>query len=1011
MRRVRLIGTLLAGLLIVGLVVGVPVALVRFGLPVVEAGVNAEPLRRADPVGAVIDVALASVVCLCGIVWLLCAYWFASLAVAELRGSHPVLLLAGPFRPFLLKLAGSFSLLLIQQARVPLPMANAAVTVANPVGDPAIAKLPSTGARHGLLTNQDAARWVLAGARDSWADLAERHLGTWRRWEEVRDLTVAAREGAALAPTAHTRGPMAGEVVRLAADATGAHVGPPPAPDGRQSSGAVNSQALPATGREDLRQELAGATAARLAAAFGPTQPAERPVVEHSSSAPAIEPSAVGGWEAVTIKPNDRVWRLVAERWPELTNARVAEVVVAIEAENMGSPQPSYGAFEDVDETHPGWSLLFPRYVTPVVGDPIPSAVARAIPTGQHAEAETTTAPASPPAAPPHGSSSLGADAPAPGSQRKQTTTPPAGEEGGRPQGQPHHRRVTLPSGRDVGIGFALGAMSAAAMARVSHRRAYRAESPRPGTAVGDRRGPEPLRTLLAAAASIAANDEGAPTLRSAPSDDAPGFPIDPFEHDAVRLVGDTAAEAAAAIVVEQMLRDVPALPGVRVIIDRSTADAVLGAPGEIPGLCVLPTAAEVLDEAEIERARRQRVSGADADPAERGSSDRDEPLADVLVVGTATSSDVGRWAALASGGPQLGIRPVLVGGLNAGGITLDLDGACLDRDKMLPGGVDRLSRDDAAVLLAELSFALADAPAPVERPADLAFPFEDVSDSTAVDAACVATITVFGPVAVAVLGRDRAATIREAGRELIAYLVLHPGPQRRDVIIDELWPDADFDKGKYTFKNALRSVREDLWTALGRDDIAVVESTTVESKKVGGSAYQLEPGLFDADLWQFQQALRDAQQAETDSERASLLRRAVNLYGGEFVEASGALWVIAPREDLRRRALDAAVAVAALEEEAGNLEAAAATVERAIDLDAYAEDLYVRGSRVYCALGRTESARRLLARLEGALAEFGQKPMTETIGSIARAINIAERRRDLAASEVGVGPNDVPQT
>ena len=1008
-RAARPMGWIVLGLVSVALLVGVPLSLVRYGLPALEAGIHADPFRRADRVGAATDTVLAAVVCLCGLVWVLCAHWFASLAVAEVRGGSPALAFAGPLRPVLFKLAGTFSLLFIQQTRVPLPAAAAAATVAIPVGD----DVTEPDGAHGSESDaqqqpptQDA-KWVLAGPRDSWADLAERHLGSWRRWEEVRDLTVAAREGTAQPASVSDR-PLGGEVIRLPVDATDANVGPVP----------VLEKPVPP-----------GAESPLLAAAFDDAgSHSEVFATEHvSRSTPEAPGAAEGVWEEVQIKPHDRVWRLVAERWPGLSNARIAEVVVAIEAKNMGSPQPSYGAFKDVDETHPGWSLLFPRYVSPLAGDPIPSTEAQVVPAGENANpgASTTLAPSPtvPRGADPvvdDGPPSVASDvnhrtATADGQCDQTMTTvrgqegpdgePPAvtttttaangssrtqpSDNGGNADGSETSERIRLP-GVDVALRVGISVVGILAMVRLTRRRARRARHPSPGLSAEPKLR-DPLPALVAAVSSSPAESEVDRTRRApAPSQGARG---------AVRLVGEEADAVACGMVVARLLASTP--DDLRVLVDQDTAKRVLGASQSFPGFEVLPTAAAILDEAEIERARRRRILGESMSIAEYRESDGDELLADLLVVGSPSTADAGRWAALAAVDVRLGIDVVMIGEPGTGDVRQQVYGkdvalATGDRPDWRQLEFDRLAPTAANVILDEVATARrgpdaieSEPPFEVEAP----FAFDSLERTSPVGAMAPVMVRLFGAVVATTPATGVSGAIREQGRDLLVYLALHPGPQRRDAIIDELWPDVEYDKGKFKFHYAVRSLRDDVRALLERDDVGVVETASIQSDRNSGAVYELQPELFDVDVWRFQRALRAAEDASDPSERREAYAQAMANYGGEFVDGAEAHWIIREREWLRGKAVDVAAAVADLEAEAGNPEGALAALHRGIEADPYAEDLYVRGVQLLAGLGRIDAARKLSGDLERQLEELGA-PMTTSREAVGRAISDAERRR-----------------
>ena len=68
-----------------------------------------------------------------------------------------------------------------------------------------------------------------------------------------------------------------------------------------------------------------------------------------------------------------------------------------------------------------------------------------------------------------------------------------------------------------------------------------------------------------------------------------------------------------------------------------------------------------------------------------------------------------------------------------------------------------------------------------------------------------------------------------------------------------------------------------------------------------------------------------------------------VDAYCGDLASGADYLWIEPPREDLRQRALDALVRLAESDASSGRYEPAVADLERAIEIDPYAEELYRR--------------------------------------------------------------------
>lgn len=98
-------------------------------------------------------------------------------------------------------------------------------------------------------------------------------------------------------------------------------------------------------------------------------------------------------------------------------------------------------------------------------------------------------------------------------------------------------------------------------------------------------------------------------------------------------------------------------------------------------------------------------------------------------------------------------------------------------------------------------------------------------------------------------------------------------------------------------------------------------------------------------------------------------LHRAVDTYGGEFAAGTDYLWAEPVREDLHRRALDAHLRLAELEDVAHCPDAAIGILERAVGLDGCAEEPFRRLMTLQAGLGMTSSVRATWHQLQRNLA------------------------------------------
>ena len=231
--------------------------------------------------------------------------------------------------------------------------------------------------------------------------------------------------------------------------------------------------------------------------------------------------------------------------------------------------------------------------------------------------------------------------------------------------------------------------------------------------------------------------------------------------------------------------------------------------------------------------------------------------------------------------------------------------------------------------------------------------------------------VQLLGPIRLWVHDVEVTTGLRRAGRELLAWYLLHPEGRPTEAAVDALWPDDDPDRGRQRFWNALTNLRARLRSP---EDI-----TKLQILGKSGDNYQPQREEFDVDLWTFQAALQAAGRAGEHDDKLAALRRAVAAYTGPFAADTDFLWAEPIREECHRRALDAHVAYATLLADTGNTEHAISTLEHALTLDPYAEDLYRRLIRLHHATGRKESIRLLWRQLGARLADIDSEPQEES--------------------------------
>jgi DNA-binding SARP family transcriptional activator len=220
--------------------------------------------------------------------------------------------------------------------------------------------------------------------------------------------------------------------------------------------------------------------------------------------------------------------------------------------------------------------------------------------------------------------------------------------------------------------------------------------------------------------------------------------------------------------------------------------------------------------------------------------------------------------------------------------------------------------------------------------------------------------VQVLGSYRIQVADQEVRGRLRTTGRELLAYYLLHPDGATLEGAVDALWPDTQPGRESGRFWNALNSLRARLRSATGQPDLKVLERAN--------ERYRVDPDLVDVDLWRFQRALAEAQEATTTADKLAALEQAAAAYGGDLLAHTDYTWAEPARVDLRGRAVDALARLAELRDQAGDRHGALATLEHAITVDPDCEELYRRLMRLQADLGDPDAVRRTYRRLRAHL-------------------------------------------
>jgi DNA-binding SARP family transcriptional activator len=728
-----------------------------------------------------------------------------------------------------------------------------------------------------------------------------------------------------------------------------------------------------------------------------------------ADSSPAPAPAATppgrgsGGGELATyvVQRNDTLWAIAERqlgdplRWTE------------IYALNQGRPEPGGATLDDPNWIYPGWTLLLP--VPPAPAPPAQAPPAQ-VPPAQSPPPQSPPPQSPPPqASPPQASP---AAAPSPPVSPSPTTSPAPTDAPSAPTPSPrqpngtaptsHHRAaavhggaVELPSGSVVAASFAAGVLSAVAIGRLRRRHGYRPSSPEPGRALG----PPPLGpTIRRLAAALVQSDE-AHDSPPHPSEDPPRLPEDEAEHrerpdlveigqhdvtsvvvmlsvlGGVSLCGSGADGVARAWVVALLTRS--GSLAVEVLITAAAMARLVPGLGEVPGIRVVEDTehlVRVLEAEVLGRTRKLDAARVDDVVAYRQANPVDPLPGLIAVVDEVPTEWVSRLRAVAEAGARLGLGTVLLYASEAATVQVELDERRVAAVQpqghpglVLGDNLYSLDPDEAADVLRTLARAefrptseenpeWTEVIERMEHPPPAAESWPEGTGRADWSETPV-RVTVLGPMSITVGGKTLGRGLRSVAKELLAFYLLRPEGASVEQAVDTLWPDTD-----------PRLVHRQFWTAASNLRTKLRDGADVETKFIDqyGDVYRLDPDIVSSDLWDFQRALADAVHVSDDRSAAEALRRVVEVCGGNLVQGSGWLWVESAREDLHRRAVDAHLRLAELEERLGNHHAAEAVLERVVDLDRYGEEPYRRLMALQASGGRIEAVRatwRLLQR------------------------------------------------
>jgi two-component SAPR family response regulator len=173
--------------------------------------------------------------------------------------------------------------------------------------------------------------------------------------------------------------------------------------------------------------------------------------------------------------------------------------------------------------------------------------------------------------------------------------------------------------------------------------------------------------------------------------------------------------------------------------------------------------------------------------------------------------------------------------------------------------------------------------------------------------------------------------------KEIFFFLLTHHSGRTKEQITAALWPDLSPAKGTSNFHINLFRARRALYPG-----IFVFED----------GRYKVNPNLrIWYDVAEFENLLTAVEATPSHiADRVSVLERALELYGGTFLEELYSEWIEVRRRELENKYLRALSLLADCYASKGSYSQAVALLEKYVAVDPYAEDVYCRMIRWHLA-------------------------------------------------------------
>ncbi|MEV7231229.1 BTAD domain-containing putative transcriptional regulator [Polymorphospora sp. NPDC051019] len=714
----------------------------------------------------------------------------------------------------------------------------------------------------------------------------------------------------------------------------------------------------------------------------------------------------------VTVRRHDTLWRIAGthlddpNRWPEIHNL------------NKTRYQMRGG-----HHLQPGWVLALPTPPTsdqPAERPHVPTEPDTDQPPRNHHDddvAEPDTTPSTPETTPDGtGTRDSPSTANRPGKPAVPDNTPPPTA--------PH--QSALPAQGWISLGLAAAIAAVSALLRLQRRRRARLTFPTPASITPR---PAPLSPSMARVNTIGSRHLDLDSSGRRPATPAVPAPIGVDAEAAevslfhlpgpgIALHGQGAIPAARAILAAVLTTNATETAALQPVVVTTTDLLTRLLPDDTPAvgldpdgtaydgerLVVLADTAAAITHAEEEMIGRRRLLDTfDAQTITdlNTRNDHAETQPPYVLLIESTNRHTARLQAIATHRATLDLHPVILGAQDDLPTVEISDAGTVTGDFPFPAAkLSTLNANDLADVLTMLTETLArpepgtDVDDPPTETSPAAAPTETTEPVPArtADTTALVRLQVLGPVTVTTRTGPIATGMRSGSYTVLTVLAAHPAGRTLDQLTADLHPDIDPIVAAKRVRTDITTARRVLRTATGHDEPMFIVYDPATGR------YHLDPATVTVDLWQMLTNINHAATTEDDEETLAALRRATDLYTGDFAEGHDHPWATDYATSYRHQILTAHARIAEILEP-DHPDQAVAALERAADLDPVNEELHQRIMRIHGRQQRPDAVRRTLRRLEERLADLGD---TEPSQATRR---VAERQLRPVAPIIGARP------